>query len=167
MIQSQSFAFKNEGNVKGGLFTYTANTDTGEVDYSGNVTAKLGFISHSIDIPQGKLTVDPKCFLSSAFKIPGDTVSLQGVNFIAIAVQPGMTTVKVEIPGGNVSNASAVLDTTGVYFKLVKIIGHVTYSIFSTDVEANEVTPQLVAESEMEERWYAPFIEAWELIKNG
>jgi len=135
MIQSQKFSISKSGVVRGGEASYSADTDTGEINYN-----------YEIDKPwplspitgADKYSANPQELLSSFFKNVGDKLTIGPVTFTATVIVPGETDVSITIEGKNIQG-SAVLDTSGTYFKIRSLTA--TGSVYGFTVNL-QLTPE-------------------------
>lgn len=133
MIQSQKFSVSKSGVVRGGDASYSADLDTGMIDYSYSIKKPwpLSPIEGS-----SRYLADPQELLSSFFKKSGDKLTIGPVTFTATTIVPGETDVEIAIEGLNMTG-SAVLDTSGTYFKILKINASGSMYGFSINLQLN------------------------------
>lgn len=120
MIQTEKYSIAKSGLIDSGWVTYTLNTDTGIINYAGDVKAgPFSIIDETI--PAGEYTVDPSCLISATLSKVGTTLPIGPALFTITEVDQNMANCKFLVAGENQVEGTAVLDLSSQYVKVLSV----------------------------------------------
>lgn len=113
MIQSQSFAIQKNGVVKGGSASYTADLETGIIEYGVILQVGVLFFTKTYKT-SGQYKVDPNILKSENWKTSGTKVSVGLLDCTVTSVAVNLSQIDMLIQSQNVKG-QGVISTLGDY----------------------------------------------------
>ena len=120
MLLFQKFSVMPKGYVQGGSLQYSADTDTGVITYSYNITAKMFFFSKNFT-GSGTTKTDPKQFLSSNIKV-GENLVIGPITIKVNSIAKEKATCKLTVENEQIHEAGElVLDLSKQHISILSV----------------------------------------------